>query len=59
MREGPLSGGPSPSFHPLKEAAMEDQEVERCEDCGKPKWSFGCKVKHVMLNTGDAKAARD
>lgn len=30
-----------------------------CDDCGKPAESFACRIRHVHLNTGDAKAARD
>lgn len=30
-----------------------------CEDCGKPEGSFACKIRHVQINTGAAKAAND
>jgi hypothetical protein len=33
-------------------------DVETCS-CGWPLDSFACKIRHVQLNTGDAKAARD
>lgn len=29
-----------------------------CE-CGKPEGSFACKIRHVQVNTGWAKAAND
>lgn len=28
-------------------------------DCGKPKDSFACKIRHIQINTGAAKAAND
>lgn len=27
--------------------------------CGYPEGTFACKIRHVQLNTGDAKAAKD
>lgn len=30
-----------------------------CSGCGYPEGTFACKIRHVQLNTGDAKAARD
>jgi len=30
-----------------------------CERCGYPADSFACKVRHLAINTGDAKAAND
>lgn len=27
--------------------------------CGYPDGSFACKIRHVQMNTGDAKAAQD
>lgn len=30
-----------------------------CPDCGKPVDSFACKIRHIHLNSGAAKAARD
>ena len=30
-----------------------------CEGCGYPEGTFACKIRHVHLNTGDAKAAKD
>lgn len=33
--------------------------VTFCPDCGYEDGSFACKIRHVHLNTGDAKAARD
>jgi hypothetical protein len=32
---------------------------ETCEDCGKPEGSYACKIRHINLNTGWAKAAND
>ena len=34
-------------------------DPELCPDCGKPAGTFACRIRHVHLNTGDAKAARD
>ncbi len=34
-------------------------ETETCPDCGKTVGSFACKVRHVQINSGAAKAARD
>lgn len=28
-------------------------------DCGFPAGSFACKIRHLQINTGDAKAAQD
>lgn len=33
-------------------------EPEICT-CGKPEGTFACKIRHIQLNTGDAKAASD
>lgn len=33
--------------------------TDPCPDCGKQRDSFACKMRHVVLDTGDAKAARD
>lgn len=33
--------------------------VEIDEMCGYPAGSFACRIRHIHLNTGDAKAARD
>ena len=30
-----------------------------CEVCGREKDSFACKIRHVQVNTGWAKAAND
>lgn len=30
-----------------------------CESCGYPEGSFACKIRHIELNTGSAKAAND
>lgn len=30
-----------------------------CPKCGKPEGSFACRIRHIHMNTGDAKAARD
>ena len=30
-----------------------------CAGCGKEAGSYACKIRHVYLNTGDAKASRD
>lgn len=32
---------------------------ELCGRCGYPADSFACRIRHIHLNTGDAKAARD
>jgi hypothetical protein len=33
--------------------------VETCEDCGYAEGSFACKIRHLSINTGAAKAAND
>lgn len=42
-------------------AARESRK--RCEDkcprCGRDPESFGCKIRHLSIQTGDAKAAKD
>ena len=30
-----------------------------CDGCGKPEGSFACKIRHLQLNTGFAKAYED
>ena len=30
-----------------------------CGDCGYPTDSFACKIRHLSINTGAAKAAND
>lgn len=30
-----------------------------CPKCGKPEDSFACRIRHIHMNTGAAKAARD
>lgn len=32
---------------------------EELHECGYYEGTFACKIRHVMLNTGDAKAAND
>jgi hypothetical protein len=31
-------------------------DVEKCEKCGYAEDSFACKIRHLQINTGDAKA---
>ena len=33
--------------------------AEKCEGCGYERDSFACRIRHIQINTGDAKAARD
>ncbi len=35
-----------------------EPEVELCS-CGYPDGTFACKIRHVQMNTGDAKAGSD
>lgn len=35
------------------------EEEKLCEDCGKVDGSFACKIRHVQINSGSAKAAKD
>lgn len=30
-----------------------------CPKCGYPEDSFACRIRHIQINTGDAKASRD
>jgi hypothetical protein len=34
-------------------------DVDVCEECGYPEGSFPCRIRHIFLQTGDAKAAND
>jgi hypothetical protein len=34
-------------------------QPEHCPKCGYELDSYACKIRHVYLNTGDAKAAND
>lgn len=34
-------------------------EEEELHDCGYPEDSFACKIRHIQINTGDAKAHKD
>lgn len=34
-------------------------EPEKCDRCGYPADSFACRIRHIHMNTGDAKASRD
>lgn len=38
---------------------MSGIESEQMCTCGYPDGSFACKIRHITLMTGDAKAARD
>lgn len=31
----------------------------KCQKCGYPEGSFACKIRHIHMNTGDAKSAKD
>lgn len=39
---------------------MTDEKNDNtCEKCGYPDGSFACKIRHVQINSGAAKAAND
>lgn len=38
---------------------MAEAEPDKCKKCGYPEDSFPCRIRHIHINTGDAKAARD
>jgi hypothetical protein len=38
---------------------MSDSNALEVCSCGYPDGSFACKIRHISLNTGDAKAAND
>jgi hypothetical protein len=38
---------------------MSDSNVLESHSCGYPEGSFACRIRHIHLNTGDAKAAKD
>lgn len=38
---------------------MADSNMLEVCSCGYPEGSFACKIRHIQLNTGDAKAAKD
>lgn len=44
--------------HISNETHSEDQPVIE-HDCGYPAGSFACKIRHLQVNTGFAKAAND
>lgn len=31
----------------------------KCPDCGFEQGTFACKIRHIQVNTGDAKAGSD
>lgn len=33
--------------------------AEKCEGCGYEQDTFACRIRHIHLNTGDAKASKD
>jgi hypothetical protein len=35
------------------------EQRDICPGCGRPADTFACKIRHIQLNTGAAKAARD
>jgi hypothetical protein len=47
----------------MSDSNMLEARVEHadhiCTVCGRPEESFACKIRHLQLNTGAAKAARD
>lgn len=38
---------------------IETADIEICEECGYAEGSFACKIRHIHMNTGAAKAAND
>lgn len=38
---------------------MTEETLDKCERCGYDEGSFACKIRHISMNTGDAKASRD
>lgn len=38
---------------------IETSDVDICEKCGYAEGSFACKIRHLQINTGVAKAADD
>jgi hypothetical protein len=38
---------------------MDDKTTEELHSCGYPEDSFACKIRHLSINTGDAKAGRE
>jgi hypothetical protein len=47
-------------------APLVDEQVQEmaaakgvCEGCGYYAGSFACRIRHIHLNTGDAKASKD
>lgn len=39
--------------------ATEAPEPELCTECGKVQGMYACKIRHVQINSGAAKAAND
>lgn len=35
---------------------IETSEISNCPDCGYAEGSFACKIRHLQINTGAAKA---
>jgi hypothetical protein len=46
--------------HTTKGGRMSDNDSPDVEhSCGYPEGTFACKIRHLSINTGDAKAAKD
>lgn len=45
------------SDHTAHEATEDAPQID--EACGYTAGSFACRVRHIQINTGDAKAAND
>lgn len=54
MREPQPSDGPE--YHADHQFWL---ETKPCDRCGYARGSFACKICHVQINTGAAKAAND
>lgn len=48
------------TFEVVRRRAPGDEwEALPCNRCGYPDGSFACRIRHIHMNTGDAKASRD
>lgn len=50
---------PEPTDGPEYHADLQFWLETHCEGCGYPPDSFACKIRHLQINTGAAKAAND
>lgn len=45
--------------HPRSECHVDRCGLDPLHSCGYPEDSFSCRIRHIQMNTGAAKAAND